>query len=153
MTWEKKNWKTSAESASRSPSIAALAGDQLTISQLVNSAVKWPELSSVSPTSRRAETVRSVHDAIVIDSPQLICISTPVNESSIVDHWGQVIDAISDAIRAVGGVSLLDVDAGASTNRTVYTFVGSPESVVAAALQAARVAFKLIDMSKHSGEK
>lgn len=64
-----------------------------------------------------------------------------------------MIDAISDAIRAVGGVSLLDVDAGASTNRTVYTFVGSPESVVAAALQAARVAFKLIDMSKHSGEK
>jgi len=37
-----------------------------------------------------------------------------------------VIDAIADAIRGVTGVKLLDVDPGADTNRTVYTFVGSP---------------------------
>ena len=50
------------------------------------------------------------------------------------------------------GVTLLDVDAGESTNRTVYTFVGSPEAVVEGALAGARVAYKLIDMRKHSGE-
>ncbi|XP_041834349.1 formimidoyltransferase-cyclodeaminase [Melanotaenia boesemani] len=64
----------------------------------------------------------------------------------------EVIDAISAAISSTPGCSLLDVDAGASTNRTVYTFVGSPEAVVEGALSAARQAFSLIDMSKHSGE-
>lgn len=63
----------------------------------------------------------------------------------------QVIDAIADAISGTEGCSLLDVDPGSSTNRTVYTFVGSPEAVIEGALNAARVAFKLIDMSKHSG--
>ena len=37
-------------------------------------------------------------------------------------------------------------------NRTVYTFVGDPDSIVEAALNAAKVAFNLIDMCKHSGE-
>lgn len=65
----------------------------------------------------------------------------------------QVIDAISAAISATPGCSLLDVDPGPSTNRTVYTFVGSPEAVVEGALNAARQAFSLIDMSKHSGQQ
>ena len=65
----------------------------------------------------------------------------------------QVIDAISAAISGTSGCSLLDVDPGASTNRTVYTFVGSPEAVVEGALNAARQAFSLIDMSKPSGEQ
>ncbi|XP_041637495.1 formimidoyltransferase-cyclodeaminase isoform X1 [Cheilinus undulatus] len=64
----------------------------------------------------------------------------------------QVIDAISTAISETPGCSLLDVDPGSSTNRTVYTFVGSPDAVVQGALNAARRAFSLIDMSKHSGE-
>ncbi|XP_037552575.1 formimidoyltransferase-cyclodeaminase [Nematolebias whitei] len=64
----------------------------------------------------------------------------------------EVIDAISAAISQTPGCSLLDVDPGASTNRTVYTFVGPPEAVVEGALSAARQAFSLIDMSKHSGE-
>ncbi|CAK6983142.1 formimidoyltransferase-cyclodeaminase [Scomber scombrus] len=64
----------------------------------------------------------------------------------------EVIDAISAAISGTPGCSLLDVDPGASTNRTVYTFVGSPDAVVEGALNAARQAFSLIDMSKHSGE-
>ncbi|XP_068165622.1 formimidoyltransferase-cyclodeaminase [Antennarius striatus] len=64
----------------------------------------------------------------------------------------EVIDAIAAAISATAGCSLLDVDPGASTNRTVYTFVGSPEAVVEGALNAARQAFSLIDMRKHSGE-
>lgn len=65
----------------------------------------------------------------------------------------QVIDAISAAISSTTGCSLLDVDPGPSTNRTVYTFVGSLEAVVEGALNAARQAFSLIDMSKHSGQQ
>ncbi len=64
----------------------------------------------------------------------------------------KVIDAISAAIREVPGVTLLDVDPGKSTNRTVYTFVGDPEAIIEGALAAARTAKKLIDMTKHSGE-
>ncbi|XP_034034817.1 formimidoyltransferase-cyclodeaminase [Thalassophryne amazonica] len=64
----------------------------------------------------------------------------------------EVIDAIAAAISGTAGCSLLDVDPGTSTNRTVYTFVGSPEAVVEGALNAAHRAFSLIDMTKHSGE-
>lgn len=64
----------------------------------------------------------------------------------------QVIDAISRAVAQTPGCVLLDVDAGPSTNRTVYTFVGAPEDVVEGALNAARTAFRLIDMSQHKGE-
>ena len=63
-----------------------------------------------------------------------------------------VIQEIARAIRDAAGCSLLDCDPGSSTNRTVYTFVGSPESVVNGALAAAKVANKLIDMSVHKGE-
>jgi glutamate formiminotransferase/formiminotetrahydrofolate cyclodeaminase len=62
-----------------------------------------------------------------------------------------VIDAIAKSISGTAGVSLLDVDPGADTNRTVYTFVGSPDAVAEAAFQAARTAYNLIDMSRHSG--
>lgn len=64
----------------------------------------------------------------------------------------QVIDAIADAVRQTPGCTLLDVDPGQSTNRTVYTFVGAPESVVEGALAAARVAREGIDMRRHTGE-
>ncbi|KAG8224760.1 hypothetical protein J437_LFUL005329 [Ladona fulva] len=63
-----------------------------------------------------------------------------------------VINAIADAIKKTEGVILLDVDPGPSTNRTVYTFVGSPEAVVQGALNAAVEAYKRIDMTKHKGE-
>ena len=45
-----------------------------------------------------------------------------------------VIQHITDAIESVDGVSLLDVDPGESTNRTVVTFVGSPEAAVSAGI-------------------
>uniref|UniRef100_A0A8C8GD52 Formimidoyltransferase-cyclodeaminase n=1 Tax=Oncorhynchus tshawytscha TaxID=74940 RepID=A0A8C8GD52_ONCTS len=64
----------------------------------------------------------------------------------------KVIDAIAEAISSTEGCSLLDVDPGSSTNRTVYSFVGSPEAVVEGALNTARTAFPLIDMTKHTGE-
>lgn len=64
----------------------------------------------------------------------------------------EVIEAIADAIRKTPGCTLLDVDPGRSTNRTVYTFVGEPEAVIEGALNGARVARKLIDMRNHRGE-
>lgn len=64
----------------------------------------------------------------------------------------KIIQACADAVRAVEGVTLLDVDPGKSTNRTVFTFVGDPDSAVEAAFQFAKTAYSLIDMSRHSGE-
>jgi glutamate formiminotransferase/formiminotetrahydrofolate cyclodeaminase len=64
----------------------------------------------------------------------------------------QTIAAISRAIETTQGCTLLDVDAGRSTNRTVYTFVGDPECVVEGALAAVRVAVEMIDMRTHTGE-
>ena len=62
-----------------------------------------------------------------------------------------VIDAIARAISGVNGVRLLDVDPGADTNRTVYTFVGALDAVGEAAFRGATAASELIDMSKHQG--
>jgi glutamate formiminotransferase/formiminotetrahydrofolate cyclodeaminase len=62
-----------------------------------------------------------------------------------------VIRQITTAIESVEGVSLLDVDPGASTNRTVVTFVGGPEAVVEAAFRGIQKAAELIDMRKHKG--
>ncbi len=63
-----------------------------------------------------------------------------------------IINACADAVRSTEGVTLLDVDPGKSTNRTVFTFVGDPSSVVEAAFRFSKTAYELIDMSKHSGE-
>ena len=63
----------------------------------------------------------------------------------------EVIRQITDAIESVDGVSLLDVDPGASTNRTVVTFVGSPDAAVEAAFRGINKAAELIDMRKHKG--
>lgn len=64
----------------------------------------------------------------------------------------QVLDAIAQAIKSVEGVRLLDVDAGVSTNRTVFTFVGEPEPVIEAAFLAIQLAAERIDMRTHKGE-
>lgn len=63
-----------------------------------------------------------------------------------------LIKHITDAIESVEGVTLLDVDPGKATNRTVVTFVGAPEPVIEAAVRAGRKARELIDMRKHKGE-
>lgn len=63
-----------------------------------------------------------------------------------------IIKQITDQIESVEGVSLLDVDPGAATNRTVVTMVGEPELVIEAAFLAVKKASELIDMRKHKGE-
>lgn len=63
-----------------------------------------------------------------------------------------LINQIAESISACEGVTLLDVDPGKATNRTVMTFVGDPASVVEAAFQAIKKAKELIDMRHHKGE-
>lgn len=63
-----------------------------------------------------------------------------------------VIKQITDTIETVEGVTLLDVDPGKATNRTVVTFIGPPAAVVEAAFLAIQKACALIDMRAHQGE-
>ncbi|HEX4631084.1 MAG TPA: glutamate formimidoyltransferase [Chthoniobacterales bacterium] len=63
----------------------------------------------------------------------------------------EVIRQITAAIESVEGVSLLNVDPGASTNRTVVTFAGSPDAALEAAFRGIQKAAELIDMTKHTG--
>jgi glutamate formiminotransferase/formiminotetrahydrofolate cyclodeaminase len=62
-----------------------------------------------------------------------------------------VIRQITAAIESVDGVSLLNVDPGASTNRTVVTFAGTPDAAVEAAFRGIQKAAELIDMRKQTG--
>ena len=63
----------------------------------------------------------------------------------------EVIRQITAPIESVEGVSLLNVDPGASTNRTVVTFAGNLDAAVEAAFRAIQKAAELIDMRKHTG--
>ncbi len=65
------------------------------------------------------------------------------------DHG--VIDAVTAVVKEVEGVSLLDVDPGADTNRTVITFIGEPEPVAEAAFRLVKRAGELIDMRHQKG--
>ncbi|MBR6918808.1 MAG: glutamate formimidoyltransferase [Bacteroidales bacterium] len=64
----------------------------------------------------------------------------------------EVIRQITAEIEKVKGVKLLDVDPGATTNRTVVTFVGEPDDVCEAAFQCVKKAKQLIDMRHHKGD-
>jgi len=61
------------------------------------------------------------------------------------------INTITKEIESTPQVTLLDVDPGESTNRTVVTFIGSPEGVKEAAFKAIKKAAEVLDMSKHKG--
>lgn len=63
-----------------------------------------------------------------------------------------IIRQITDEIEKIEGVRLLNVDPGKATNRTVVTFVGTPQAVIDAAFMAIKKSGELIDMSKHKGE-
>ena len=64
----------------------------------------------------------------------------------------EAIDQIIAAIRSVPGAILLDRESDPNHNRSVVTFVASPDHVVDAAIAGARKAAELIDLNKHSGE-
>ncbi len=64
----------------------------------------------------------------------------------------EIIDGIAEAVRRTEGAKLLDVDSNVDYHRTVFTFVGTPEGVLQAALNAFAVAAEQIDMRTHKGE-
>lgn len=64
----------------------------------------------------------------------------------------EVIEALAERIREVPGVLLLDYYPDASHNRSVFTFVGTPDGVKEAAFRAAQKAAETIDMTRHQGE-
>jgi glutamate formiminotransferase/formiminotetrahydrofolate cyclodeaminase len=64
----------------------------------------------------------------------------------------EVIRRITARIESVEGATLLHVDPGKATNRTVVTFAGEPDAVVEAAFRAIAEAAELIDMRRHTGE-
>jgi glutamate formiminotransferase/formiminotetrahydrofolate cyclodeaminase len=64
----------------------------------------------------------------------------------------EVISRITEAIKSVKEVKLLDVDPGKGTHRTVVTFAGEPEFVIEAAFLAIQTASQWIDMRYHQGE-
>lgn len=64
----------------------------------------------------------------------------------------EIIHQITAEIEKIEGVKLLDIDPGVTTNRTVVTFVGTPEEVCEAAFQCIKKAQVLIDMRKHKGD-
>ncbi|HLG32993.1 MAG TPA: hypothetical protein VI362_08110, partial [Ignavibacteriaceae bacterium] len=63
----------------------------------------------------------------------------------------EIIKQITDEIEKVEGAKLLDVDPGYDMNRTVVTFIGTPEAVMQAAFNSIKKASELIDMSRHKG--
>src|ERR1041385_6438252 len=63
----------------------------------------------------------------------------------------EIYEAVAAAAASVSGVTVLNIDPGADTNRTVITFVGEPEPVLEAAFRLVRSGIELIDMSTHRG--
>ncbi len=64
----------------------------------------------------------------------------------------EIIDSITNEISSIKNISLLDVDMGSDTNRTVVTFAGAPEDVIDAAFLSIKRASELINMKNHIGE-
>ena len=81
-----------------------------------------------------------------IAAPAVECVP---NVSEGRDHG--VIERLADAIRSVGGVTLMNVHADADHHRTVFSFLGAPAGVEAAALALAARVVELIDLRRHRG--
>lgn len=64
----------------------------------------------------------------------------------------EIIEAITDAIKSVAGVKILDRHSDFDHNRSVITFIGPPDAIEEAAFQSIRKAAELIDMNQHQGE-
>lgn len=62
-----------------------------------------------------------------------------------------VVEQIIDEVRKIDGVTILDYSSDKDHNRTVLTMIGTPDEVKLAAINTAKKAAELIDMSKHEG--
>ncbi|MCL2188063.1 MAG: glutamate formimidoyltransferase [Defluviitaleaceae bacterium] len=63
-----------------------------------------------------------------------------------------VVEALADAAKSIAGVTLLDYSADASHNRSVFTLIGDPQGIKAAAITLAKLAAEKIDLTRHEGE-
>lgn len=63
-----------------------------------------------------------------------------------------IVKACADAVSSVPGVRLMNVTSDADHNRSVLTFIGSPESVTEAAVRLCKQAVTSIDLTRHHGE-
>ena len=105
---------------------------------------------SLAPRARAAAITHIPHPRSLASLPTTGLVECVPNFSE--GRCEDTIEAIAAACRATDGCTLLDVDPGASTNRTVYTFVGTPAACVDGAINMAAVAKEKIDMTTHSGE-
>ena len=62
-----------------------------------------------------------------------------------------VVEKVVDTVRSAPGVMLLDYSSDADHNRSVISYLGSPEQMVAATKNLVSTAVDLIDMSVHQG--
>jgi len=92
---------------------------------------------------------RIPHSALTMPAPLVECVP---NFSE--GRNRETLEALAAAITGVpgGGARLLDVQADASHNRSVFTFVAPPDVAVESAFRAIQVATARIDMTRHSGE-
>jgi len=63
----------------------------------------------------------------------------------------KVVNAALEEVQRVVGVKVLHVSSDADHNRSVFTYLGEPDAVLAATQAMARVALQRIDMSRHQG--
>jgi len=82
----------------------------------------------------------------VVPAPVLECVPN-VSEG----RSPAVIDRLGRAITQVKGVRLASVHIDPDHHRSVFTFLGAPEAVQAAALSLARAVFEAVDMRTHQG--
>ncbi len=64
----------------------------------------------------------------------------------------EIIEACVDQIRNTPGCTLLNYSSDPNHNRTVITYMGSPEGCEEASVKLAKKAVELIDLTKHTGE-
>lgn len=62
-----------------------------------------------------------------------------------------IVELIIDEVRKIEDITILDYSSDKDHNRTVLTMIGPPEQIKQAAVNSARKAAELIDMSKHEG--
>ena len=62
-----------------------------------------------------------------------------------------LVEKIIDEARKIEGITILDYSSDKDHNRTVLTIIGSPENIKKAAINTAKKAKELIDMTKHQG--
>jgi glutamate formiminotransferase len=97
-----------------------------------------------------------VGDALTSEWRELAPVKLPDRLVECVPNFSEgrdpaVVAAIAKAAAGVQGILMLDLQRDIDHNRSVLTFAGSPEAVAEAAVAAAGVAARHIDLNMHDG--